>query len=182
MLKLMRLLTRCLRTVSGRFLLRQSGAVAGARVEIARHVRLRATDGGTIKIGDGVAIDRFADVTAKRGHLDIGMRTYIGQFSVVCARASITVGTDCLIAEHVTIRDQDHRFGPGLITAQSGFKTAPIAIGNNVWIGANATITKGVTIGDNAVIGANAVVTRNVPADCVAIGVPAKIARKIATV
>src|SRR5687767_986090 len=43
---------------------------------------------------------------------------------------------------------------------------APITVGNNVFIGANATIMPGVTIGDNVVIGAHSVVTRDVPSDC----------------
>jgi maltose O-acetyltransferase len=53
--------------------------------------------------------------------------------------------------------------------------TKPIKIGNNVWIGAKATILKGVTIGDGAIIGANAVVTKDLLANGVAVGNPAKV-------
>lgn len=177
--KLIGAVERRLHAMVGRITLARSGCIAEGPVQIARHVRLRATDGGTANLGAKVAIDRFSDVTIKNGHLAIGARTYIGQFSVLCAREAITIGADCLIAEHVTIRDQDHRFGPDLVTAQAGFVTAPIAIGNNVWIGAKTTITKGVTIGDNAVIGANSVVTQDIPANCVAVGAPARAVRKI---
>jgi acetyltransferase-like isoleucine patch superfamily enzyme len=52
-------------------------------------------------------------------------------------------------------------------------------IGNNVWIGAKATVTKGVTIGDNVVIGANSVVTRDIPPNSVAAGAPARVIRSI---
>ena len=55
----------------------------------------------------------------------------------------------------------------------------PIRVENNVWIGANAVILQGVTIGEGAVIAAGAVVTENVPAHCVAAGVPAKTVRTI---
>ena len=58
---------------------------------------------------------------------------------------------------------------------------APIVLGKNVWVGANATILRGVTIGDNAVVAAGAVVTKDIPADTVAGGVPAKAIRKIRT-
>lgn len=167
------------RYVSGWLLLARSGVEADGRVTIARHVRLRVSDGATAHLGDSVAIDRFADITVKHGRLEIGARSYIGQYSVICARQSIMIGTDCLIAEHVTIRDQDHRFGPGLVAAQAGFETAPVTIGNNVWIGAKATMTKGVTIGDNAVIGANSVVTHDIPAHSVAVGAPARVIRTI---
>jgi acetyltransferase-like isoleucine patch superfamily enzyme len=100
---------------------------------------------------------------------------YIGQGTVISAREEITVGSDTLIAEHVTIRDQDHQFGIGKITSEAGFSTSPVFIEDNVWIGAKATIMKGVRIGKNSVVGANSVVTRNVPCDVVVAGVPAKI-------
>ena len=56
---------------------------------------------------------------------------------------------------------------------------APVKIGNNVWIGAHATILAGVTIGDNAVVAAGAVVTKDVPVNVVVGGVPAKIIKTI---
>lgn len=56
---------------------------------------------------------------------------------------------------------------------------APIRIGNNVWIGAQATVLPGVTIGDGAIVGAGAVVTRDVPANVIVGGIPAKIIKKI---
>lgn len=56
---------------------------------------------------------------------------------------------------------------------------APIVIGKNVWIGANAMITLGVTIGDGAIVAAGAVVTKDVPSMTVVGGVPAKIIKTI---
>lgn len=172
------------RELSGRLSLFISRCMLGSgsiprSTKLSRGVRLRATDGARIRFGDYVAIDRFADVTAKHGRLEIGARSYVGQFSVICAREAVTIGADCLIAEHVTIRDQDHCFGPGLIAAQAGFTTSPVVIGNNVWIGTKVTVTKGVTIGDNAVIGANSVVSGDIPANSVAVGVPARLVRCI---
>ena len=55
----------------------------------------------------------------------------------------------------------------------------PITIGNNVWIGVNATILAGVTIGDNTVIGAGSVVTRSIHGNVVAVGVPCRGLRPI---
>ena len=146
---------------------------AGSQCFASSSARLRATDGGRLALGSGVEFDRFSDVTVKYGIIKIGSGSYIGQGAVICARESISIGENCLIAERVTIRDQDHRFGEGVVTAKGGFLTSPVCIGNNVWIGANCTITKGVTVGDNAVIGANSVVTRDVPANAVFAGVPA---------
>jgi acetyltransferase-like isoleucine patch superfamily enzyme len=50
-------------------------------------------------------------------------------------------------------------------------------LATTVWVGAKATILQGVRIDDNAVIGANAVVTRDVPANTVAVGIPARVIR-----
>lgn len=57
-------------------------------------------------------------------------------------------------------------------------KTAPIQIGNHVWIGARAIILKGVTIGDGVVVAAGAVVTKDVPPNTLVGGVPAKIIKE----
>jgi len=63
-----------------------------------------------------------------------------------------------------------------LIDAQ-GCSSAPVCIGDDVWIGARAVILPGVNIGRGAVIGAGAVVTRNVAANSVVAGVPARLLR-----
>jgi acetyltransferase-like isoleucine patch superfamily enzyme len=54
-----------------------------------------------------------------------------------------------------------------------------VVIGDDVWVGGNATILPGVTIGDGAVVAAGAVVTRDVPAHSVVAGVPAKVVRRL---
>lgn len=62
----------------------------------------------------------------------------------------------------------------GYVTSAS-----PVVIGDRVWIGASVTILGGVSIGDDAVIGAGSVVTGDIPASCVAYGVPCKVVRAI---
>lgn len=127
-------------------------------VYLAPGVVIRADEGGKMKIE----------------------KTYIGFNSVIIAIENIQIERNCEIAEMVVIRDQDHRFGDGKLLSASGMDSAPIKFGTNVWIGAKATILKGVSIGDNAVIGANAVVTKNVLENTVAVGIPAKNPKRIA--
>jgi acetyltransferase-like isoleucine patch superfamily enzyme/coenzyme F420-reducing hydrogenase beta subunit len=92
---------------------------------------------------------------------------------ITCA-SKITIGADCTIARDVVIRDYD-----GHTIDIAGYKIAkPIKIGNHVWIGNRAMILKGVTIGQGSIIAAGAVVTKDVPANCIAAGVPAKIIRE----
>ena len=57
--------------------------------------------------------------------------------------------------------------------------SAPIVLGKNVWVGSNVTILQGVTIGDNSVIGAGAIVAEDIPANVVAVGIPAKVIKHI---
>jgi len=76
------------------------------------------------------------------------------------------------------------RMGPGvgLISAnhkQDNYdqwvKSAPIMIGNNVWIGMNTVVMPGVKIGDNVIIGSNAVVNKDIPSNTIAVGNPCKV-------
>lgn len=180
MKRILRALTTRLDRLHGRIaLLAVPGLVHGNNVTAQRGVRIRLLDSGKCTFGDDVALDRNSDVTARKGTIIIGARTYIGQSAMLVAREAITIGTDCQIAERVTIRDQDHKVEAGKITADNGFVTAPIHIGNNVWIGANCVVTKGVNIGDNSVIGAGSVVTGDIAANVIAAGSPAKIIRAI---
>jgi len=150
-----------------------------ADLDIATGVRISVTDGGRVFFEPGCNIDRNATIIVKHGRLTVGPNVHVGIGSVIVARESIQVGRDVLLAEYVTIRDQDHVFDGAISTANSGFTTAPIVIGDNVWLGAKVTVTKGVTIGNNAVIGANSVVTRDIPANVLAVGVPARVIREL---
>lgn len=57
--------------------------------------------------------------------------------------------------------------------------TAPVSIGNNVWIGGGAIILPGVTIGDNTTIGAGSVVTKSIPANSLAAGNPCRVMKTL---
>ena len=84
--------------------------------------------------------------------------------------SSIRIGNGVVIPERVVIRDSDnHQMVPGKPA------TAPIVIGDHVWIGMNATILKGVTIGEGAVIAAGSIVNKDVPAHSLSGGIPAKV-------
>ena len=72
---------------------------------------------------------------------------------VVTAYDHIKIGDNVMLGPNVLIYDQDHDYqAEGGVSAMK-FKTAPITIGNNVWIGANALILRGTKIGDNTVVG-----------------------------
>lgn len=98
----------------------------------------------------------------------------------------IVIGNNALIAPNVQIYTAFHptnaadRFGPPQPDGSFAFcktRTAPVIIGNNVWIGGGAILLPGVTIGDNVVIGAGSVVTKDIPADSIAYGNPCRVVR-----
>lgn len=88
--------------------------------------------------------------------------------------ARIKIGDNCRIGAKCIILDADfHGIKPA--ERSQGGKIAPVFIGNNVWLGINVTILKGVTIGNDAVVGAGFVVTRDVPAGGIVAGNPMKL-------
>lgn len=173
----MRIARSRLALASARLRLGKSGLPSD--LSIAPGVTLTATDGGSICLGAGSSIDRNATLIAKHGTLTMGARAYIGIGSVIVCRNSVQVGCNALFAEYVTIRDQDHAIVPTEDHGRVGFTSSPIVIGDNVWLGAKVTVIQGVTIGNNVVVGANSVVTRDLPDNCVAVGVPARVVKHL---
>lgn len=152
---------------------------AERNVRIGPGCRIRPTDTGLVWLKENVIFERDIYIVASGASMVIEANSFVGTGVVICARSGIEIGASALIAEYVTIRDQDHEFETLGETRNAGMRSSAIRIGNNVWIGAKATITRGVVIGDNAVIGANAVVTKNIPANAVAAGIPARVIRMI---
>lgn len=110
----------------------------------------------------------------------IGDNVSIGEDSHITAINKIVIGNNVLMGKKITITDNSHGntdIETLLIppSKRIWYSKGPVIIGNNVWIGDKATILAGVTIGENCIIGANAVVTSNIPPNCVAGGIPAKV-------
>jgi maltose O-acetyltransferase len=111
-------------------------------------------------------------------HLQVGSNFYANHGCTILDCNRIQLGKNCLLAPHVCISAATHPLDPTLRASGAEY-TAPITIGDNVWIGANATICPGVTIGNNVVVGAGAVVTKDFPDNVVIGGVPAKILKTV---
>jgi len=117
----------------------------------------------------------------KNAELIIGDNCGFSGTSIYAAK-SIIIGNFCNFGGNTFIWDTDFHpldFRARRIHKVEAIKTAPIVIGNDVFVGANTIILKGVTIGDRAIIGAGSVVTKNIPADEIWGGNPAKFIRKI---
>lgn len=136
---------------------------------------------------------------SSEGIITIGNHTYIGCSTFIC-RTSINIGNNVTIAWGCTIYDHDShslnylerrkdiddelkdiREGNNFIANKNWdcVKSKPIIIEDDVWIGMNVIVLKGVTIGEGAVIGAGSVVTKDVPAWTLVAGNPAKVIKSI---
>lgn len=129
-----------------------------------------------ISIADDVVIKEGARICAcnDTAKISIGARTTIGYHNFIFASAGISIGDDCLIAPFVYIVDSDHGIEKSSKINTQPNNTAPISIGNDVWIASNVTILKGVTIADGAVVAANSVVNQDIPSYEIWGGSPAK--------
>lgn len=126
--------------------------------------------GKNVKVGPNVNI--------LNPHLvSMGDDVFIGDKSTIAGIVEIKIGNNVMFGPEVMIRGGDHnikKVGLPMRFVKMGGVNKPVIIENDVWVGARATILKGVTIGEGAVIGAASVVTRDVIPYTISVGVPAK--------
>ena len=128
-------------------------------------------------VGDGVVVKPQFRCDAG-AHIQIGTRTFDNYDCVMLDVAPIRIGAFCQIATRVQLLTAGHPVDPD--PRRDGWEFGlPITIGDNVWLGGGVVVCPGVTIGDNTVVGAGAVVVSDLPADVVALGVPARVRRRI---
>lgn len=123
--------------------------------------------------GNNIGLNHQCMLSADKGaRLSIGNNCSFSGVSIWCFNTvsignHVRVGANCLIMDGDAHQD-DPRAG----------KNKPIVIEDNVWLGGNVVVKKGVTIGRNSVIGMNSVVTKDIPANCIAMGNPCVVVKQ----
>lgn len=167
------------------------------KVEVGNNVKfygmpiISMVKGSNIRIGDRVVLCSDSRFTALGVNHPVVLRTLqpnaeiiIGSDSgmsggTICAATQVKLGRECLIGANVTIVDTDFHSieatGRRYNVDPQKIATLPIVIEDNVFIGTNAMILKGVTIGKNSVIGASSVVAKSIANDGVWAGNPARL-------
>jgi acetyltransferase-like isoleucine patch superfamily enzyme len=160
--------------------------------QIFRFLRSRHPD--AVRLGNYVSC--YAGCSFAIG---VNGRCTVGDFTLLngallMAEELIEIGSYCLVSWNVGIADSDfHPIDPAERRRDAialapyyherpprpAIRTAPVRIADNVWIGMNAVILKGVTIGENAVIAAGSVVSKSVPANTIVAGNPAVVVKEL---
>lgn len=120
--------------------------------------------GGRLSVGKLMKMRSGSKLRVRKGaKVSIGERFSMGNRCVLTAYESVSIGSDVQFGPGVLVYDHDHDFrAEGGLKAKK-YKTAPISIGNNVWIGANVIILRGTIIGDNCVVAAGSVIKGEYP-------------------
>lgn len=144
--------------------------------------------GKYISIGEKCILGKNTVLTAWDRHgsdsfspqIIIGNNVSIGDDSHITAVDRIVIGNNVLTGKKITITDNSHGNNSFEMLSlppseRPLYSRGPVIIEDGVWIGDKVTILPDVRIGKNAIIGANAVVTKDIPANCVAGGIPARV-------
>lgn len=129
-------------------------------------------------LGRRSVVESFCCINNAVGDVIIGDNTRIGLHTTVIG--PVEIGSNVNLAQGIVVTALNHNFTDCTRRIdEQGISTAKVTIGNDVWIGANATVLPGVTIGNHSVVAAGAVVTKDVPPYSLVGGVPAKILKKL---
>jgi acetyltransferase-like isoleucine patch superfamily enzyme len=147
------------------------------------------TGKGRIVVGDRVRLSGKPSIGFSNGlrqdpELRIGDGTFIGHDCSFNIATAVHIGKHCLLAGGVKVYDVDaHPLDAVRRRAEEPFppeNSRPVVIEDDVWVGTQAMILKGVTIGARSIVGASAVVTADVPTDVVVAGNPARVIKRLA--
>lgn len=92
--------------------------------------------------------------------------------------SKIEIGEDCMFSHHINVRTSDSHPIYDLTSSKRSNNARNVKIGKHVWVAPHCIIQKGVNIGEGSIIATNSIVTKDIPENCIAAGMPAKIVRQ----
>jgi acetyltransferase-like isoleucine patch superfamily enzyme len=145
------------------------------RTSVDRTARLYGKD--SIRLGRRSLVCEYVIIRAGEEPVEIGAFSQIGPFTVILGGVGVKIGDNVMIGPHCCIAAGSHDY----VQVERPMRFAgdlskgPIVVEDNVWIGANVTLTDGVRIGRDAVVGAGSVVTKDVAPYEIVAGAPARV-------
>jgi acetyltransferase-like isoleucine patch superfamily enzyme len=165
------------------------------RIRFGARVINNARDPARIRLGPNTVIDGELMVFPHGGQITIGEWCYVGPGTRIWSGANITIGSRVLIAHNVNVFDNlTHPIDPSARHKQArqiievghpksiNLDDQPIAIEDDAWIGASASVMRGLRIGRGAIVGTGSVVIADVPPMTIVAGNPARVIREISEV
>ena len=165
----------------------------GVRVELEPHTSSVVRVDPQCRLGDGVTLHlrggrlhlgRAVDLRDGcrlhvAGRLELAGPNLVQRLSSIHCDDTVVVGPFAVLSEMVTVVDSTHpHHGPSEWFLDD-IVTSPVTIGAHAWVGAKATVARGVALGDGAVVSANSLVVEDVAAGWLASGVPAVVVRPV---
>lgn len=141
-------------------LFHRGGFIAPIIQRISPNVVLEFNKGSNVKLGRKVRIHSGSKVKVRSGaNLEIGDNVKINYCCILACHDEIKIGEGTEFGPSVYLYDHDHDYKSGLHSdsKKESYKSAPIVIGKNCWIGANTVILRGTVVGDNCVVGAGCI-------------------------
>lgn len=126
-----------------------------------------ALDDGIVLIASGKA--------GPQPKIRIGSGCYLNRYTIIDASLSVEIGDSVMMGPYCYVTDHDHGTVDGTAVGEQPLEEAATVIGRGAWLGARVTVLKGVHVGDGAIVGAGAVVTKDIPANKIAVGIPARV-------
>jgi acetyltransferase-like isoleucine patch superfamily enzyme len=148
----------------------------GSRIRIGDNCQFRSSQWSNL-----AGVNRVCTVSTSRSAavIEIGRNCLFSGTIIGCA-SRISIGDRVMCGANVTITDTDwHATDWRDRLAGRPGEASPVVIGDDVWIGMNAIVLKGVEVGSQTVVAAGSVVTRSLPAGVIAAGQPAVVVRKL---
>lgn len=154
----------------------------GENCAVSKSAEIGVENGGKIQVGNAVKFGPRTIVSTSDAEIAIGNRTTF--FSDCLVTGSVSIGSDCLFANNVTVLSGTHQiYGDGTIREndakylkdKNNEQLQSIVIADDCWLGANVVILAGVNLAKGVVVGANSVVTKSFPEYSILGGVPAAI-------
>jgi acetyltransferase-like isoleucine patch superfamily enzyme len=148
------------------------GVKVGENVKFVGYPVIRRHPNSSILLGNNCTFN-----SAKNKNSEIIVGNNVGATGVIIVAASkVKIGNNVMIGAHSIIVDTDfHHPDPNIRLRNDVMPSRPVTIEDNVFIGYNCLVLKGVTIGENSVIGAYSVVATNIPKNSIAMGNPCKV-------
>lgn len=151
----------------------------GSQITIGRNAILCSSD-----YSNPIGLNHRTVIRTLRSGANITIGNDVGiSGASICAMSNVQIGNEVMLGVNVQISDTDfHPIKPEgrrFNKQPEDIGTAATTIEDNVWVGANSIVLKGVTIGKNSIIGAGSIVSSSIPPNCIAAGVPAKVIKRL---